>query len=116
MLSGDAPAKIPTFTSADDRMKMSPPFSTTTSGESFRRSSPTTSATAPATEAMGPTPATRPARNILRTTGGAKSSSGRGTSERTKSGCSAIYRSKLVAVAENGLGRRPREGHAAARR
>jgi hypothetical protein len=61
--NGELPAKSPATTGASVFKKISPPFSTTTWRLWSSSSRPTDSATAPATDAMGPTPAALPASN-----------------------------------------------------
>jgi len=78
--SGDVPANTAISSGALNESQRSPPFSTITSSQpklAFN-AFPTCSAIAPATAAMGPTPAATPALSIARTTGGAAGSSGSG--------------------------------------
>ena len=84
--SGESPAKIPINTLPSTFRNRSPPFSTITLELSLRMSLPTCSAIAPATDAMGPTPALAAALSISLTMSGASVSPDTGTREVLNSG------------------------------
>ena len=92
-LRGLSPATTATLRRFLPNRNTSPPFSTMTSPLFSARLRPTYSAMAPATAAMGPTPAREPASNIRRMRGLSVPWARRGSREVRKRGLSAIWAS-----------------------
>ena len=98
MESGEGPAKTAATRPVCEARKISPPFSTMTSGLSARSARPTAPATAPATAAMGPTPAAAPAASISLTMGGAPGSAGQGSRASRKPLAEMVHHDRFGAV------------------